>query len=150
MTTSPSQLLRQSGIEPSGLKFAYNNNNISVSGTVAGQADGYRIREILAAIDGISGVAVDVSVAEPADVSAEPAAQSEAEATPEPAASAGSGSAEQRTYVVQSGDTLWIIAEKIYGSGSKYMKIYEANRDLLEDPDQIFPGQELKIPRLEG
>jgi nucleoid-associated protein YgaU len=49
---------------------------------------------------------------------------------------------------VQSGDTLWKISEKIYGNGSSYMKIFEANTGLLEDPDRILPGQKLTIPKL--
>ena len=50
------------------------------------------------------------------------------------------------TYTVQSGDTLWKIAETVYGDGSEHKKIFEANQDLLESPDRIFPGQELTIP----
>ncbi len=49
-------------------------------------------------------------------------------------------------YVVQPGDTLGAIAQKHYGKASKYMKIFEANRDILDNPDLIKPGQELKIP----
>jgi nucleoid-associated protein YgaU len=51
-----------------------------------------------------------------------------------------------RTYTVQSGDTLWKISQEMYGNGSKYMKIFEANTGLLKNPDQIFPGQTLVIP----
>ena len=47
---------------------------------------------------------------------------------------------------MQPGDTLWKIAENTLGSGAKYMEIFEANRDLLDDPNKIFPGQELRIP----
>jgi nucleoid-associated protein YgaU len=57
-------------------------------------------------------------------------------------------SAGDRTYTVQSGDTLWKIAEEMYGNGSNYMKIFEANSELLENPDHILPGQELLIPDL--
>jgi nucleoid-associated protein YgaU len=49
-------------------------------------------------------------------------------------------------YTVQSGDTLWKISQDVYGDGSKYMKIFEANTGLLKSPDQIFPGQVLVIP----
>ena len=56
---------------------------------------------------------------------------------------------EQGSYMVQSGDTLWNIAETVYGDGSKYAKIFDANADLLEHPDQIFPGQKLLIPDLD-
>jgi nucleoid-associated protein YgaU len=55
----------------------------------------------------------------------------------------------RRTYTVVSGDTLWKIADRMYGDGSKYMKIFEANTDVLEHPDRIFPGQELVIADLE-
>jgi nucleoid-associated protein YgaU len=56
---------------------------------------------------------------------------------------------EQGRYTVQSGDTLWSIAESVYGDGSKYSKIFDANTDLLEQPDRIFPGQKLLIPDLD-
>jgi len=56
---------------------------------------------------------------------------------------------EQGSYTVQSGDTLLSIAETAYGDGSKYTKIFDANTDLLEQPDRIFPGQKLLIPDLE-
>lgn len=58
------------------------------------------------------------------------------------------GQAEARTYTVTYGDTLWKVAEKMYGDGADYMRIFDANRNLLEDPDRIFPGQELVIPDL--
>jgi nucleoid-associated protein YgaU len=51
-----------------------------------------------------------------------------------------------QTYVVQSGDTLSKIAQKYYGDASLYTKIFQANRDILKDPNKIFPGQKLKIP----
>lgn len=50
-------------------------------------------------------------------------------------------------YVIQKGDTLWEIAEKAYGNGSKYMKIVEVNREVIKDADKIFPGQKIRIPK---
>ena len=50
------------------------------------------------------------------------------------------------TYTVQAGDTLSGIAKKHLGDGNAYMKIFEANRDQLTDPDKIKPGQVLKMP----
>ena len=58
------------------------------------------------------------------------------------AATAASG----RTYTVKPGDTLSKIAKEFYGSTNEYMKIYNANRDQLTDPDKIKPGQNLVIP----
>lgn len=63
------------------------------------------------------------------------------------AASAGGGSAQGRSYTVQSGDTLSKIAKEFYGNANDYNRIFEANRDKLESPDKIRPGQELVIPQ---
>ena len=66
------------------------------------------------------------------------------------AAGAGAGgagaAAAGRTYTVKAGDTLSAIAKEHLGSANAYMKIFEANRDQLTDPDKIKPGQVLKIP----
>jgi nucleoid-associated protein YgaU len=51
------------------------------------------------------------------------------------------------TYEVKSGDSLSRIAKHVYGDGKAWQRIYEANRDVLKDPDKIFPGQVLKIPK---
>jgi LysM repeat protein len=52
----------------------------------------------------------------------------------------------QRTYTVKSGDTLSGIAKEYYGRANEYMKIFEANRDKLTDPNKIQVGQRLLIP----
>ena len=57
-----------------------------------------------------------------------------------------SGGGAQRSYTVVKGDTLSHIAKHFYGKASHWHAIFEANRDQLEDPDRIFPGQVLKIP----
>ena len=49
-------------------------------------------------------------------------------------------------YTVKKGDSLSKIAKQIYGNASEWRKIFEANRDQIEDPDLIQPGQMLKIP----
>jgi len=51
-----------------------------------------------------------------------------------------------RTYTVEKGDTLSKIAKHHYGDANKWRKIFDANTDILKDPDRIFPGQVLKIP----
>ena len=51
-----------------------------------------------------------------------------------------------RVYEVASGDTLSKIAKKFYGEAGKYMKMFEANKYQLKDPDKISVGQKLKIP----
>jgi len=49
-------------------------------------------------------------------------------------------------YVVKQGDSLSKIAEEFYGDKMLYPKIFEANRQLLSDPNKIRPGQKLRIP----
>lgn len=85
------------------------------------QAKGDVWSAIVAADSAHADVALDLTV----DPSLAPAAQS---------------------YSVKSGDTLSKISKQFYGDANKYMKIYEANRDTLSDPDKIKPGQVLKIP----
>ena len=51
------------------------------------------------------------------------------------------------TYVVQRGDSLWKIAKNLLGSGSRWNEIYEANRDVIRDPNMIYVGLELTIPQ---
>jgi len=52
----------------------------------------------------------------------------------------------ERYHMVAAGDTLGHISQKYYGKASAYMKIFEANRDILDDPNLIKVGQKLKIP----
>lgn len=56
------------------------------------------------------------------------------------------GGGGQRVHEVVRGDTLSGLAKTYYGNASQYMRIFEANRDLLDDPDKIKVGQKLKIP----
>jgi nucleoid-associated protein YgaU len=145
VTKAPSEVLREAGLDPSGLKFNFGNQSIAVSGTVAAESDRQRILDVLAELPGIDSVQDQMTVAaEPAPRTAEagPEAPAAAAEQAEPAA------AGVRTYTVASGDTLWNISEQMYGKGSHYMKIFEANTDVLENPDRIFPGQELRIPDL--
>ena len=59
---------------------------------------------------------------------------------------APTAAAAAKFHVVERGDTLGAIAQKYYGKASLYPKIFDANRDILDDPDKIKPGQKLRIP----
>ena len=91
-------------------------------GTTSSQDDANKIWDAIKTIPDWSKEIV-------ADIKANPAA-----------ASAGS------TYTVKAGDTLSQIAKDKLGSASAYMEIFNANKDVLSDPDKIKPGQVLKIP----
>lgn len=63
---------------------------------------------------------------------------------------AAAQSSEPHFYEVKKGDTLWKIAEEVYGKGhgDKNKIIFEANKPMLKSPEKIFPGQKLRIPDL--
>lgn len=61
----------------------------------------------------------------------------------------GAGTHEAQRYTVQKGDTLSHIAKHFYGKAGRWHAIFDANRDQLDDPDRIRPGQVLVIPALD-
>ena len=52
-------------------------------------------------------------------------------------------------YTIEKGDTLSKIAKAKYGRAEKWQALFEANREVIEDPDKIYPGQTIRIPDLE-
>lgn len=75
-----------------------------------------------------------------ADISVDPNAKA-AETRSSPASDG-----QRNTYTVKPGDSLSKISKELYGNANDYMKIFDANRDILSDPNKIKPGQTLKIP----
>jgi len=59
--------------------------------------------------------------------------------TPEPAE-------DVQYYTIQSGDSLSKIAKQFYGNAMDYPKLFEANKEVIEDPDLIYPGQKIRVP----
>lgn len=55
---------------------------------------------------------------------------------------------EVQYYTIEKGDTLYAVAKEFYGDGMKYPQIFEANREVIEDADKIYPGQKIRIPGL--
>ena len=49
-------------------------------------------------------------------------------------------------YEIKSGDSLSAIAKKFYGDAMQYPRLFEANREVIKDPDKIYPGQKIRIP----
>jgi nucleoid-associated protein YgaU len=114
----------------------------------------------LAAEDVMSAPAFPApSFNEPAVSTPQPDAPAESELPSSPAVSgrgsmdsppAAAGNDAKKTYKVwiwqENGDTLWRIAQKVYGDKDKWPLIYAANKDVLKDPHKIYPKQVLKIP----
>jgi len=95
-----------------------------------------RVWDVIKLVDPTaSDVIVDITVQESAQA---PRTQT--------AGASVSGGQATRTYTVQPGDSLSKISKQFYGNANEYMKIFEANRNQLDNPNTIRPGQQLIIP----
>lgn len=65
---------------------------------------------------------------------------------PSPSGAPAAKSAAPRVYVVQAGDSLSKISKKFYGDANSWRRIFEANKDVVKNPDLIQPGWKLRIP----
>lgn len=113
--------IADAGIEVNGLDVKVNGSDVTLGGAVNTQEELEKAAIAAGNQHGIGKVDAQVSVANP-----------EPEAT---------------MYTVVSGDTLSKIAQQHLGSAGQYMKIFEANKPLLSDPNKIYPGQVLRIPK---
>ena len=107
-------------IEVENLELDFNDGVVTVGGTVSSQEHREKIILALGNVYGVRQVKDSLEVLQP--------------------------ETEAFFYTVQPGDTLSKIAKEQYGDARKYMKIFEANRPLLKDPNKIYPGQMLRIP----
>ncbi|MGF1527424.1 MAG: LysM peptidoglycan-binding domain-containing protein [Candidatus Competibacterales bacterium] len=82
----------------------------------------------------------------PGEVPETPAATQTAAVSPPPQPAASSAGGAGRTVVVQAGDSLSRIANRVYGDFNRWREIYDANRDKLRNPNAIEPGMELQVP----
>lgn len=122
------------GVKPEGFRVDFRGGTAALTGTVKSEDERKRIVEAARGVSGVSSVndGLRVGGGAPGTVTN----------TTFGAPGAGGG----RTHTVQSGDTLSKIAKTFYGDASKYNRIFEANRNILNDPDKIKPGQVLNIP----
>ena len=67
----------------------------------------------------------------------------------DPAAGATDRAAPPRvtSVTVQPGNTLWALASETYGDGFQYVRLFDANKDQIRDPDLIYPGQVFVLPQ---
>ena len=121
------------GIPVEQLKIDVIGETAKISGKAASLADREKVKLVVGNTAGISKVEDNMTVAPPA-------AKTPAEAPPKP-------EVEADFYTVKSGDTLSKIAKQYYGDAMKYPVIFEANKPMLKDPDKIYPGQVLRIPK---
>jgi len=128
-------------INSNGVKLSHmhiQDNKLFLQGAAGSEAIKNRVWDEVKKVNpSLNDITVDLTV----DPAAAPPP-----ATQAAAASASGGSSKGRTYTVTAGDSLSKIAKNFYGNANQYMKIFEANKDKLSDPDKIKPGQVLTIP----
>ncbi len=112
-----SQNLNADGLD---VTFDGASGTVTVAGVAADQATKEKIILCCGNVQGVAKVNDMMTVSQPAE--------------------------ESRYYTVVKGDTLSAIAKSQYGNANDYMKIFEANKPMLSNPDKIYPGQLLRIP----
>ena len=115
-----------------GLSIDENGGKLNLKGTVQTVPDKNRIWNAIKAVSGWEQEVI-------ADIRVSDAGMAAWQSGGQPTAT---------TYTVKSGDTLSKIAREYLGDANAYMEIFNANRDQLQDPDKIKPGQVLKIPQM--
>ncbi len=124
----------------SGLQVKFDDGLV----TLAGECDCARTKRIAALTAGNNqGVKAVNADALTVKAQAAPAATAAPEAAAPPAADEEPG----EYYTIERGDTLSGIAKRYYGNAMEYKKIFEANREVIKDPDKIYPGQKIFIPK---
>jgi nucleoid-associated protein YgaU len=138
--------LRENGIDPSGITFRFEGDGtVVMSGTVKDQETREKAVLVVGNVQGVARVDDRLRVGSGADFSKVTggASTSVADASP----GSGGGDWTSSTYTVKKGDTLSGIAKAVYGDAGRYPEIFEANKPMLKDPDRIYPGQVLRIPK---
>lgn len=121
----------------SGLGVMFNNGVVTLQGQAKSMAAKEKAALLAGNVRGVTQVNDDrLTVMGQA---ARPAAAGQA---------AGAGAAAQgRYYTIESGDTLSKIAKEKYGDADKWQQLFAANREVIQDPDKIYPGQRIRIPQ---
>lgn len=105
------------GLDASGLDISVEGDKVKVTGDAVSQEVKEKVILAVGNVEGVAAVEDEVSGGDPV------------------------------FHTVEKGDTLWAIAEKTMGNGTKYQEIFEANKPMLTHPDKIYPGQVLRIPQ---
>lgn len=110
------------------LDVAYDDGTVTLRGMVDSQATREKAVLLAGNVESVENVDDQLTVNVP---------EAEEEETPQPT-----------FYTVQRGDSLWKIAQAHYGNGNKWQALFEANQEVIKNPDLIYPGQQIRVPEL--
>jgi nucleoid-associated protein YgaU len=127
--------LRALGITIEAGRITVQGETVTITGTASDAAEKEKAILVIGNTKGVAKVEDQIQIAPPKAAAAQPAA-APAQAQPP-----------SQFYEVKSGDTLSAIAKQFYGDANRYSAIFEANKPMLKDPDEIYPGQVLRIPQ---
>ena len=113
------------------LQVEFNDGTVTLRGTVDSQATHEKAVLLAGNVKSVENVNDQLTINPP-----EPDAPAEVAAEPV-------------FYTIQSGDSLWKLASAHYGDGNKWQALFEANREVIKDPDKIYPGQQIRVPTLD-
>jgi len=142
------------GVGIKGLDVGFDQGVVELTGEVDSQADKEKAILLAGNVAGVADVFAnklkvtkeeEAVHSQQADVASSTAGAA-GSAKPVDAPSAGENS-NTEFYVIQAGDTLGKIAKRVYGDAMQYPKIFEANREVIQDPDKIFVGQKIRLPK---
>ena len=126
------------GLKVRGLNVSFADGTAKVGGVVSNRAMKERVILAIGNVEGVAQVRDSIKVLPQKKATSNSKA---ARARRKEAAAA------QTMHTVKSGDTLSAIAKKYLGDANRYPEIFKANQPMLTDPDKIYPGQVLRIPR---
>ena len=124
-----SEIEKDLGNNIRNLGVMFNDGQVTLQGEASSQAAKEKATLIAGNVRGVAAVNDDAL-----RVAGQPAAQE-------------AGAYQPRYYTIQSGDTLSGIAKEHYGDANRWNALFEANREVIKDPDKIYPGQRIRIPQ---
>lgn len=130
--------IRDAGVGVRDFEVFFESGMVTLRGEVDSKADKEKAVLLAGNIAGVVDVMSQIKIAETAEQAAGSAA---------PVDTAAGEKDETEFYVIQAGDTLGKIAKRVYGDAMQYPKIFEANREVIDDPDKIFVGQKIRLPK---
>ncbi len=132
--------IQEAGVGISNFEVEFDDGIAVLKGEVNSKADKEKAILLAGNIAGVADVMTQIKVNAP-----EAPADAAGSAKPVDAPAGEEDGTE--FYVIQAGDTLGKIAKRVYGDAMQYPKIFEANREVIDDPDKIFVGQKIRLPK---